>query len=860
MNSFLATVVSNVVIAALLAVVALVLTKLWRNPHFAHAMWLLVLLKLVTPPLVYLPLPFLKIESGQSVTATEGERGQEYHSNRNSIAAAKPLVQTPGPVQMAEGPRLRTPKTDAKPAHAAAQAKPAVALQRWKLHWTDWLLLLSGGGTIVLASMAFRRHRRLLFVIAAAREADPALREEAGIVSQRMGVRSCPPVLVTDAIISPLVIIGGWNRLILLPASVLAEIDREQVRSILAHELAHLRRRDHWVRYFELLVLALFWWNPVVWWAGRKLHEAEEECCDAWVVWAYPESRRSYGQALLRTAEVLTEGPLIRPIGGIGLGTHRLTRRIGMIMKHQTSHRMSRRTAAAILMLGIAVLPLTTAGHSEEPPAKQNDVKATDAVESKDDADRNEALPAMFAKPTLIKAGQGEPIAWGTPGGGLQAGLRVVGQDIQKRDGKYVAVGGVPLKIEVIVRNVTDKPIAVEYPVITSFFYTDGPVIKASPASFAPSKKTSLNLAPLAPVRIGHIHVGHHRPKRNTFVDSRPFWTNAGPGNRHIGCTNVLRPPGTKTSLNTGFIDVFLVPPPPQQKLRDPEDNEVISRLEGIGGQLTFSGDDVIAVDLFKTAATDRELVGVRRFPKLVGLTLTGTNITDDGLAQLQILTGLGDLGLADTRITDCGLAHLEDFKRLEYLSLGKTKVTDDGLVHLQPLQNLVMLNLTDTQIGDGGLAHLGEFPKLSTLSLSGTQITDEGLKHLRNLKSVHDIRLDDTAVGDVGLKHLKEMSQLKTVVLNSTAVTGKGFRFLPDSVESLWLPKTKVNDEGLKHLSRLKQLEKLILSGTPVTDEGLKPLRTLENLREVDLTGTQVTDAGVEQLQDALPFCRIHR
>ena len=49
---------------------------------------------------------------------------------------------------------------------------------------------------------------------------------------------------------------------------------------IVAHELAHVRRRDYLVRWVEWLACVCFWWNPVVWWAQRNLRAMEEICCD----------------------------------------------------------------------------------------------------------------------------------------------------------------------------------------------------------------------------------------------------------------------------------------------------------------------------------------------------------------------------------------------------------------------------------------------------------------------------------------------------------------------------------------------------------------------------------------------------
>jgi HEAT repeat protein len=169
----------------------------------------------------------------------------------------------------------------------------------------------------------------------------------------------CPPVRVTDVLVCPLVSIGGWKQLVLLPSRLLAELSREQTQSVLAHELAHIRRRDHWVRCFELIVLALFWWNPIAWWASRRLRQAEEECCDAWVVWALPECRRSYGQALLRTVEILTEGRVIAPIAGSGFGKHLFTRRIEMIMQNQFPRSLPWWGVLGLVSISCLILPWT---------------------------------------------------------------------------------------------------------------------------------------------------------------------------------------------------------------------------------------------------------------------------------------------------------------------------------------------------------------------------------------------------------------------------------------------------------------------------------------------------------------------
>jgi hypothetical protein len=76
--------------------------------------------------------------------------------------------------------------------------------------------------------------------------------------------------------------------------------------------------------------------------------------------------------------------------------------------------------------------------------------------------------------------------------------------------------------------------------------------------------------------------------------------------------------------------------------------------------------------------------------------------------------------------------------------------------------------------------------------------------------------------------------------------------------LKSLTLNGAAIGDEGLRSLRELLGLEKLHLSNTRISDAGLVHLTHLVNLRQLRITRTQVTDAGVEQLQRALPDCKI--
>src|SRR5262249_15444601 len=102
-----------------------------------------------------------------------------------------------------------------------------------------------------------------------------------------------PEVVVVPRIASPMIWSLGRARLI-WPAELLDRLSESCRQSVLLHELAHLRRRDHWVGWLQLLGSCLWWWNPLFWFVSRQVRENAELACDAWVVATLPESRRLY--------------------------------------------------------------------------------------------------------------------------------------------------------------------------------------------------------------------------------------------------------------------------------------------------------------------------------------------------------------------------------------------------------------------------------------------------------------------------------------------------------------------------------------------------------------------------------------
>ena len=140
-------------------------------------------------------------------------------------------------------------------------------------------------------------------------------------------------------------------------------------------------------------------------------------------------------------------------------------------------------------------------------------------------------------------------------------------------------------------------------------------------------------------------------------------------------------------------------------------------------------------------------------------------------------------------------------------------------------------------------------------------------MRKCKVFERVHGVTLFSAEVPVAGMAELNRLPDLEHLHLNFTKVKDagpidwRGFTILECRTLSLFLKGTTVTDDSLAQLSRLKNIRVLLLDGTAVTDLGLVHLSRLTNLQVIYLdNSTAVTDKGVEELQKALPHCKIRR
>ena len=222
------------------------------------------------------------------------------------------------------------------------------------------MFLLWGAGSLLTFGVAAWRIRQFQRILRLAEPAPESLRRQVEALARRLGLAQIPTIGLVPGVVSPLVWALGCRACLIVPQGLWDRLDERQRDTLLTHELAHLRRRDHWVRCLELLVTGLYWWLPVVWIARHALREAEEQCCDAWVVWAFPDATRTYAEALLETLDFLSGAGPAAAVAASGLGpVHHLKRRMTMIMQGTTPRALTWSGLLAVLGLSAMLLPLS---------------------------------------------------------------------------------------------------------------------------------------------------------------------------------------------------------------------------------------------------------------------------------------------------------------------------------------------------------------------------------------------------------------------------------------------------------------------------------------------------------------------
>ncbi|MBN1422351.1 MAG: hypothetical protein JXP34_26485 [Planctomycetes bacterium] len=343
--------------ALILAGIAAALGRLARlGPASRHALWVIVLAKLVMPPVIHWPWPIsmgVEPAGGSEVVGVE----------------EVPIEYEPAPIDFVEEPAAVAFDADPPPAPAAPPVEARIRAPR--IDAVLAAIFVAGGIAVLLIQIS--RTVRLRFLVRRARPAPPDLVRQVSDLAKAFGVRP-PETRILEGLGSPILACIG-RATILLPASWMASLGPQALRTAIAHELAHIARRDHWTGWIELAAGCVSWWNPIYWIARREVRENAELACDARVVEAFPGERRAYAEILLAASSSAWEARTPASVLGLGAGArrkferNRFERRLTMVMRGDIAHKASIAGAVALAILSIAAVPAWSQGGAVAPPA-----------------------------------------------------------------------------------------------------------------------------------------------------------------------------------------------------------------------------------------------------------------------------------------------------------------------------------------------------------------------------------------------------------------------------------------------------------------------------------------------------------
>lgn len=151
-------------------------------------------------------------------------------------------------------------------------------------------------------------------------------------------------------------VFGIVKPVLLLPESITRHLSSEQLETVLAHEWCHFRRHDNLAMAIHMIVEALFWFHPLVWFIRLRLNEEQERACDEEVLRLGCEPL-VYAESLLKVCEFYVEMPSACTFGASGSD---LKKRVRRIMGNQIGENLNgwKKLTLAAAGLGALAMPV----------------------------------------------------------------------------------------------------------------------------------------------------------------------------------------------------------------------------------------------------------------------------------------------------------------------------------------------------------------------------------------------------------------------------------------------------------------------------------------------------------------------
>jgi len=320
---------------------------------FRYGIWLLVLLKLVLPTSLSAPLSLGYFFGDELAYVNINRPPTEDEPIKPAPAIVSPTIDltniqadkftpTPAPTIQATGPVVTEP--------ARPTAESVTPLSWQGAVFLAWLTVVLTMGLLLLQRAIFVRG-----LVAQAKEANSMMNDTLESCRKRMGVKRKIGLKGSANATSPAVC-GLFRPVILVPQNLTSSLSPSQLRAVLLHELAHIKRGDLWVNLAQTLLQIIYFYNPLLWLANSVIRRVREQAVDEMVLVTMGEKAQQYPQTLVNVAKLVFKKPALSlRLIGVVESKSALTSRI----KHILNRPMPKRAKLGIL--GLAVIIITAA-------------------------------------------------------------------------------------------------------------------------------------------------------------------------------------------------------------------------------------------------------------------------------------------------------------------------------------------------------------------------------------------------------------------------------------------------------------------------------------------------------------------
>ncbi|RJP30903.1 MAG: hypothetical protein C4527_08760 [Candidatus Omnitrophota bacterium] len=372
----------------------------WSSP-LRYGILLVALGKFAVPPLMTLPIDHLEWKAESRIHSM-----REFHGESLRFQVESDWIAKENPI--APDSSLSNSTVERDPAvfngMGTIENSPtypistSIPVFRFEFDWFLFFFITHLLGFMIVSFWIFWQWRRLVSITRKSsrmgeNEQDVCVKQ----LRSGLNLRRNIAFRVSSEVDFPIAF-GILKPVILLPHGFPERLSRKEQEAILAHELAHHARRDTLVNGLQLLLTAVWWFNPFVWVLNHEIRRIREDCCDDLLLSRGITSNDEYCETLLRAAAGQARPLFLAVSTALAEPMHPLGTRIRRIMDHTLlrTPKLTHFGLAIIVVLSFMLLPVFLK-------------KSGQRLWLYDRADKYEIVPTDYAFKSVSMPLQGAP-------------------------------------------------------------------------------------------------------------------------------------------------------------------------------------------------------------------------------------------------------------------------------------------------------------------------------------------------------------------------------------------------------------------------------------------------------------------